>query len=115
MNVSLTPWLLDFHTVQFSVSSGWLFFFFDLLLSFWLFEEVQCVYLRLHLGQKSGEAFKITFPCPLPVPEEERDPHKMRNFSGVMNMGLEPETGLFLQSLNTNLLSVYYVPEGCLE
>ena len=44
MNVSsLTPWLSDFHTVQFSVSSGW-FLFFNLLLSFfWLCEEA--VYL----------------------------------------------------------------------
>ena len=32
----------------------WLFFVFKLLLSFfWLCEEAQCVYLRLHLGQKS--------------------------------------------------------------
>ena len=31
----------------------WLFFVFKLLLSFfWLCEEVQCVYLRLHIGQK---------------------------------------------------------------
>ena len=31
----------------------WLFFVFKLLLSFfWLCEEAQCVYLRLHLGQK---------------------------------------------------------------
>ena len=54
MNVSsLSPWLLDFHTVRFSVSSG-CFFFFKLLLSFfWLCEEAQCVYLCLHLGQKS--------------------------------------------------------------
>ena len=28
----------------------WLFFVFKLLLSFWLCKEVQCVYLRLHLG-----------------------------------------------------------------
>ena len=28
----------------------WLFFVFKLLLSFWLCEEVQCVYLCLHLG-----------------------------------------------------------------
>ena len=49
---SLTPWLLDFHTVQFSVSSG-CFLFLNLLLSlFWLCEEAQCVYLRLHLGWK---------------------------------------------------------------
>ena len=33
----------------------WLFFVFKLLLSFfWLYEEAQCVYLRLHLGQKSN-------------------------------------------------------------
>ena len=32
----------------------WLFFVFKLLLSFfWLCEEAQCVYLCLHLGQKS--------------------------------------------------------------
>ena len=30
----------------------WLFFVFKLLLSFWLCEEAQCVYLRLHLGRK---------------------------------------------------------------
>ena len=54
MNVSsLTPWLLDFHTVQFSVSFG-CFLFLNLLLSFfWSCEESQCVYLRLHLGRKS--------------------------------------------------------------
>ena len=54
MNVSsLTPWLSDFHTVQFSVSSG-CFIVFKLLLSFfWLCEEAQCVYLCLHLGQNS--------------------------------------------------------------
>ena len=50
MNVSsLTPWLSVFHTVQFSVSSG-VFLFFNLLLSIWLCEEAQCVYLCLHLG-----------------------------------------------------------------
>ena len=53
MNISLTPWMSDFHTVQFSVSSG-CFLFLNLLLSFfWLCEEAQCVYLRLHLGWKS--------------------------------------------------------------
>ena len=32
----------------------WLFFVFNLLLSFfWLCEEAECVYLHLHLGQKS--------------------------------------------------------------
>ena len=54
MNVSsLTPWLLDFHTVRFSGSSGY-FLFLNLLLSFfWLCEETQCVHLHLHLGQES--------------------------------------------------------------
>ena len=54
MNVSsLTPCLLDFHTVQFSGSSGY-FLFLNLLLSFfWLCEEAQCVYLHLYLGWKS--------------------------------------------------------------
>ena len=53
MNVSsLTPWFLEFPTVQFSVSS-YCFCFFNLLLSFWLCEEAQCVFLCLHLGQKS--------------------------------------------------------------
>ena len=34
----------------------WLFFVFKLLLSFfWLCEEVQCVYLRLHLGRKPNQ------------------------------------------------------------
>ena len=51
MNVSsLTPWLLDFHTVWFSCSSG-CFLFVNLLLSFfWLCEEAMCIYLHLHLG-----------------------------------------------------------------
>ena len=50
---SLTPWLLDFHTVRFSGSSGYFLSFKLLLSSFWLCEEAQCVYLRLHLGWKS--------------------------------------------------------------
>ncbi|KAF6078091.1 hypothetical protein HJG60_009017 [Phyllostomus discolor] len=52
MNVSiLTPSLLDFHTVQFSVSSG--DFVSKLLLSLsWLCKEAQHVYLCLHLGWK---------------------------------------------------------------
>ena len=51
MNVSsLTPWLSDFHTVQFSESSGY-FLFSSLLLSlFWLCEEAKLIYLHLHLG-----------------------------------------------------------------
>ena len=35
---SLTPWLLDFHTVRFPGSSGW-FLFLNLLFFFWLCEE----------------------------------------------------------------------------
>ena len=55
MNVSsLTPWLSNFHRVRFSVSFG-CFLFLNLSLSFfWLCEEAQCAYLRLHLGQKSA-------------------------------------------------------------
>ena len=54
LNVSsLTPWLSDFLTVQFSGSSGY-FLFLNLLLSFfWLCKEAKCIYLCLHLGQKS--------------------------------------------------------------
>ena len=38
----------------------WLFFVFKLSLSFfWLCEEAQCVYLYLHLGQKSPELILI--------------------------------------------------------
>ena len=39
----------------------WLFFIFKLLLSFWLCEEAQCVYLRLHLGWKSSSVFYKLF------------------------------------------------------
>ena len=43
----LTPWLSDFDTVQFSVSSD-CFLCLNLFLSFfWLCKEVQCVYLCL--------------------------------------------------------------------
>ena len=39
----------------------WLFFVFKLLLSFfWLSEEAQYVYLRLHLGQKTLDVIPIT-------------------------------------------------------
>ena len=57
MNVSsLTPSLLDFHTVQFSQFCCFLFL--NLLLSFfWLCEEAQCVYLHLHLGWQSHHFF----------------------------------------------------------
>ena len=50
---SLTPWLWDFHTVRFSVSSGCILFLNLLLSLFWLCEEAQCVYLCLCLGRKS--------------------------------------------------------------
>ena len=50
----------------------WLFFVFQLLLSFlWLCEEAQCVYLYLHLGRKSPRGYLIlmqnflTFSPPL--------------------------------------------------
>ena len=53
MNVSsLTPHLLDFHTVWFSVISG-CFLFLNLLSFFWLCKEAQLVYLHLHLGPPS--------------------------------------------------------------
>ena len=43
---------LDFHTIRFSVSCGFLFL--HLLLSFfWLCVEAQCLYLHLRLGRKS--------------------------------------------------------------
>ena len=59
MNVSsLTPWLSDFHIVKFSGSSGY-FLFLNLLLSFWLWEEAKCIYLRLHLGQKSWDSWPL--------------------------------------------------------
>ena len=54
MNVSsLTPWLFDFHTVQFSGSSGY-FLFLNLLLPFFSgFARRDSVStLCLHLGQK---------------------------------------------------------------
>ena len=48
-----TPWLSDFHAVWFSGSSG-CFLFLNLLLSFWLCEEVKRFYLCLHLGWPSS-------------------------------------------------------------
>ena len=57
MNVSsLSTWSLDFHTVLFC--QFWLFFVFKLSF-FWLCKEAHCVYLRLHLGQKSCELFSF--------------------------------------------------------
>ena len=60
MNVSsLTPWLLDFHTVRFSDSSGY-FLLLNMLLSFfWLCEEAKYIYLCIHLGWKS-QIFKYS-------------------------------------------------------
>ena len=59
---SLTPWLSDSHTVQFSEGSGYLFILKNLLLSFfWLCEEAKYIYLCFHLGQKSH----LSFSCPL--------------------------------------------------
>ena len=54
MNISsLIPWLSNFHTVQFSGSSGY-FLFLNLLLSFfWLCKEAKYIYLCLHLGRNS--------------------------------------------------------------
>ena len=57
MNVSsLTPWLSDFHTVQFSVSAG-CFLFLNLLFFFWLCEEAQCVYLPASLFLQWSSSF----------------------------------------------------------
>ena len=71
MNVSfLSPWLSEFHTVCFSVSSG-CFLYLNLLLSFfWLCEEAQCVYLRLRLGwmpQSQLRVLKIPGSSPFAV------------------------------------------------
>ena len=58
MNVSsLTPWLSDFHTVRFSGSSGCLLFLNLLLSFFWLCKEAPCIYLSLHLSQKSSSIY----------------------------------------------------------
>ena len=58
MNVSsLTPWLLDFHTVRFSGSYGCFLFLNWLLSFFWLCEEAQYIYLGLHLGQNPSLYF----------------------------------------------------------
>ena len=60
LNVSsLTPWFPDFHTVQFSLSSGGFFVCF-LLSILWMCEEAQCIYLGPHLGRKSIRHFFYT-------------------------------------------------------
>ena len=59
MNVSsLTPWLSDFHTIQFSGSSG-CFLFLNLSSFFWLCKEAQCMHLRLHLGWQSPDTYSF--------------------------------------------------------
>ena len=65
MNVSLTPWLLDLHTVQFSGGSGY-FLFLNLLLSFfWLCKEVKYISLHLHLGWKYPPFFYSLHEIPV--------------------------------------------------
>ena len=49
MNVSLTPWLSEFHAVWFSGSSACLLCLNGLLSFFWLCKEAKHFYLRLHL------------------------------------------------------------------
>ena len=62
MNVSsLTPWLLDFHTVRLSGSSGYFLFLNSLLLVFWFCEEAKHKYLHLHLGSKWWDKFLISY------------------------------------------------------
>ena len=79
MNVSsLTPWLLDSHTVRLSGRSGD-FLFFNLLLSFfWLCKEAKCVSLCLHLGGKSILLFiayldTVTAGSPISGPSPQRE------------------------------------------
>ena len=52
MNVSLSPWLLDFHAVRFSVSSGCFLFLSCCCPSFGCARRWQCVHLLLHLGRE---------------------------------------------------------------
>ena len=61
MNVSLTPWLSDFHALWYSGSYGCLLFLKWLLSLFWLCEEAEDFYLCLHLGQNSSGFLSI---CP---------------------------------------------------
>ena len=50
MNVSLTPWLSEFHVVCYSGSSGCLLFLNWLLFFFWLCKEAKHFYLHLYLS-----------------------------------------------------------------
>ena len=62
MNVSsLTPWLSNFHTIQFSDSSSY-FLFLNLLLSFfWLCKEAKYIYLHFRLGWESPPLPELAF------------------------------------------------------
>ena len=51
---SLTPWLLD----SFIFWQFWLFFL-TCCPFFWLCEEAKCIYLHLHLGQKSWKVLNL--------------------------------------------------------
>ena len=57
MNVSLTSWLSDFHTVRFSGSSGYSLVLNLLLSFFWLCEQAKFIYIFFHLGRKSTYVF----------------------------------------------------------
>ena len=91
MNVSsLTPWLLDFHTVQFSGSSGCFLFLNWLLSFFWLCEEAKYIYLCLYLGQKSSETF--------PSKEIDSEGDGELSLAKLVCFG-EPGVGPFLEAL----------------
>ena len=63
MNVfSLTPWLSDFQIVWYSSSSGY-FFVFKFVILLLVVQGGKCIYLCLHLGQKSKILY-FTVPCP---------------------------------------------------
>ena len=59
MNVSLTPWLLEFHAVWFYGTFGCLLFLNRLLSFFWLCEEANCFYLCFHLGRTLDSFFLL--------------------------------------------------------
>ena len=79
LNVSSTPWLLEFHEVWFSDTSGCLLFLNLLLSFFWLCEEVKHFYLCLHLGQNSE--LSVCFSCsPLRLTQSLRN---MCNYTNI--------------------------------
>ena len=58
---SLTPWLLDFHTVWFCGNSVFCLFVFKFVVALLLVcEEAKCIYLHLHLAWKSWKCSFIT-------------------------------------------------------